>query len=162
MDERIVGVILLEPVFPPPLRHYVHHYARRLRTRESWSNVIRGKNPFWLAFKARLARARAKTTREEPEAPRSRGIRDPEVRAFMVKAYARLQERKIPALVVLSGATWYYRDSFTDAFPEVKFGKQVSISYHREADHSFTRRAERTRLIRLIVDWAESTAFERR
>jgi len=164
LDPRVVGVILLEPSFPAPRRHYLHHYGGRLLRRESWRNVLTGKHPVWRKMQARVralvdVAAEPAPSREDDPVGRERKVGDPEVRAFLARTYRTLADRGVPVLTILSGEMWHYREVFTDAFPEARFGAQLSLSYLADADHVFTALADQAELTRLILEWTERARF---
>ena len=153
-DPRVGGAVLLDPTFPPPLRQYLHHYKSRLLERESWLNVIRGKNPLGQAL-----RGKRPSAPPSPDAPvEERKVTDPDVRAILEGGYRRLVDRKIPLLAVLTGERWYYREALLDAFPKVPFGEALRLEYFPDADHVFSARGERDRLLRLLTDWTSDAA----
>lgn len=154
-DERVVGAILLEPTIPPPLRHYAHHYARRLgRVRTLAAAVALTREGA-----AKLRRMTAARTKRLGERPDDSGpqITDAEIRTFLEATYRRLLERRVPFLVVLTGESWYYRESFFDGFPKLRFGDTVELEYLENADHTFTSRNSEATVTRRIVDWAQRT-----
>lgn len=151
-DERVVGTVLLEPAIPPPLRHHLHHYARRLQRVRDVSGVLA------LAKRVGAKLRRASAGRAEPSTAGAQPrITDTEVRTFLEATYRRLLERRIPFLVVLAGESWYYRESFFHGFPKLRFGNTVRLEYLGDADHIFSSRNSAARVTRLIVDWTERT-----
>ena len=163
---RVVGTVLLEPSFPPGLKHYAHHFGRRIVRLDSWRRLARREHRLWRALGQRISRVagRGSATGVNGDAgpvdePRQAKITDPEIRAFLESAYTRLRDREIPLMVVLSGESWYYRESFLDAFPRVRFGDRLRLEFLEHADHVFTSQDARTRVIRFLEDWTKSTSF---
>lgn len=158
-DTRVVGTVLLEPAIPPPLRHHLHYYRRRIFRLQTWLHVVRGNNALLRSLKKRITGALERspapaTTSEEPRQPKITGA---EVRAFWENAYRRVLDRGIPFMVVLTGESWYYRETFFDAFPRLKFGKNVRLEYLEDADHVFSSRASARAVTRLILEWTDHT-----
>ena len=157
-DPRVEGALLLEPSLPPSLLHHVHHYGRRLFRLHSWLGVASGRNPIGRAIRRRLGGS-ANGAEAEAGAPARRpSLTDPDVRAFLEQVYRRLIERDLPLCVVLTGESWYYRESFFDAFPTLRFGDRVRLEYLPRADHVFTSRESAAAVLRLVVEWAGDLA----
>lgn len=155
-DPRVVGAVIIDPSIPHTLRHWLHYYKNRLTRAESWINIVRGQNPFWLAMKRRLRRAPAAA--EEP-ALRELTVDDPEVRAFLERAYVNVVGRRVRLLAVLTGVLQSYREELLDAFPAARFGDLLRLEYLKDADHLFHDPTARARLIDVIVHWAVTTDF---
>jgi hypothetical protein len=151
----VVGAVLLDPSLPRTLRHRLYHYRGRLFRLESWLNIARGRNPLGRALRARLA-GRDPSSAEDP---RARILLDPEVRAYLERAYQTALGRGTQFLAVLSGERSYYREQLLDAFPGATFGTQLRLEYFRMADHMFSAQEDSARLVRSVVDWTARTRF---
>jgi dienelactone hydrolase len=159
-DDRVIGSVLLEPAIPPSLLHHVHHYGRKAVRLESWLRALRGENALVERLKKKIAariQAGAGEAASQLDEPRQPHITDPEVKTFLENAYGRLIARGLPLLVVLTGESWYYRESFLDAFPRLRFGSLLQLEFFENADHVFTSRGASTGVTRLIVGWVERT-----
>jgi pimeloyl-ACP methyl ester carboxylesterase len=154
-DARVVGAALLDPFLPRTRRHWMHHYGRRMLRPESWLNVMRGRNPFGRALRARLAGDDAPVAQD----PREKLARDPEVRAFLERAYQDALRRGTQLMAVVSGERSYYRAHLLDAFPAAPFGRQLRLEYFRRSDHLFTASGDSARLVRSVVDWTGTVSF---
>jgi dienelactone hydrolase len=154
-DPRVVGAVLIDPSIPHTFLHWVHYYKNRLTRVESWLNIVRGQNPFWLRIKRRLHRP---PPAETPEA-RELTVDDPEVRAFLEKTYLNVVARRVRLLAVLTGVLQSYREELIDAFPAANFGDLLRLEYFKDADHLFMDPAARARLIDVIVSWVLRTDF---
>ena len=154
-DPRVVGAVIIDPTIPHTLRHWLHYYKNRLTRAESWINIVRGQNPFWLAMKRRFRRT---ASAEEP-AIRELTADDPEVRGFLERAYVNAVDRRVRLLAVLTGVLQSYREELLDAFPAARFGDLLRLEYLKDADHLFHDPTARARLIDVIVHWAVSTDF---
>lgn len=154
-DPRVVGVVLLDPSIPSTFRHHLYHYARQVLRPSSWLNLARGSHPLWRSLRERLA----------PPAERSAGgqptLDNPEVRAFLERAYRSCVDRGVQMLAVCTGleGRHAYREHLLHAFPNVPFGKLLRLEYFKDSDHTFVLEAQRARLIGMIVDWLEKAPF---
>lgn len=149
-DARVVGAILLDPSVPSTRLARIHHYRKRLLRGQSWLNLLRGKNPLWLALRGR----------EEPPAdPVEAELRKPEVRAFLGRAYAAAVARGVRLLAIGTGDRGTYRNQLVDAFPGIAFADRLQLEYFGDSDHMFTLEVHRARVIELVVGWAARTRF---
>jgi pimeloyl-ACP methyl ester carboxylesterase len=155
-DARVVGAILLDPSIPRTLRHRAYHYRSRLLRRESWLNLLRGRNPLWRALRARVAGGGAAA--EEPPG-RQEELQRPEVRAYLERAYQTTLARGVQFLAALTGERSYYREQLLEAFPRAPFGGQLRLEYFKHSDHMFSAQVHSAHLIRVIVAWAGTTVF---
>ena len=149
-DPRVVGAALLDPSLPRTLRHRAYHYCNRVLHKESWINLVRGKNPLWRTLLSRAI--------SEP-APRQKTIQDRDVREYLESTYRQALDHGVRFLAVLTGERSYYREQLLDAFPGVSFGDRLRLEHFPTSDHMFTAHADHTRVIHLIVDWAGQVIF---
>ena len=147
--------MLLEPSFPPPRRHWILHYGPRIKRPTSWANVVSGRSNTLKRTGQRIVESvrRQLSPPAEHELPRAPGMSVREPRQLIHSVYSRLRDRGIPLLVALTGESWYYRESFVDAFPGLRFD-DLTVDYLQEADHTFAGAADRRRLIDAIVGWS--------
>jgi dienelactone hydrolase len=160
-DARVVGAALLDPSIPRTRRHYAHHYAKRLLRLESWLNLARGESPVLRSLRARLAAAALPgAPRPAPAAgPYEPNLQSPEVRAYLAEAWRMALAHGVRFLAVETGERSHYRAHLRDAFPDVRFGDQLRLEWFGSSDHMFSAQADRARVIRVIVEWAQRTAF---
>lgn len=161
-DKRVVGVVLLDPFTPKTRRYYVRHYGSRLLRARSWYNLAHGDNLLVRRMKARLRRENAV---EDLRAQLQPKLQSPEVRAYLERAYRSALDRDVQFLVAYTAGMesfHNYREQLLDAFPGLHFGDRLRLEYLDGVDHTFTLRADRSRLFRLIVSWVEGATFASR
>jgi pimeloyl-ACP methyl ester carboxylesterase len=151
-DQRVAGLVLLDPEIPPTPRFYANYTRRRLMNLGSWWSFVRGRGLIWESLVAR-------TRSVIGAAPsRSENAGDPELYRELEHLYLKSFERKLSALIVVTGKALEgrYREQLFDAFPNVPLKGWVSLEYYRDADHTFTSQSIRTALLELIVGWVEA------
>lgn len=153
-DPRVVGLVLLDPSIPRTVGYYLHHYTSRLLHMRSWLNLALGRHPVWQRFKRRVA-----VVEDEPQIEaKLPTLEHPEVRAFLQNAYGQALANGAQFLAVLTSdreRQHNHRRQLLDAFPQLSFGAQLRLEYFSHCDHTFTTQANRTRLIRLVVQWTK-------
>jgi pimeloyl-ACP methyl ester carboxylesterase len=159
-DERVVGIVLLDPTIPPTARFYVHYIARRMRRLRSWLSFARGRGRLWneLLEQVRFALGGSRN------AP-STSAADPRNRRQFEHFYGASVSCGIRLLIVLTGGAWEgrqsYREQLLEALPNVDFGDTLSLVHLEECDHTFSSVGDRKRLNELITGWIGSTTFGR-
>jgi len=154
-DERVVGLVLLDPTIPPTARFYAHYIGRRLTQLRSWWSFVSGRGRIWqeLSGQARSAFGAA------PAQPASAA--DHRIRSELEQLYLKSFDRNLKVLIVLTGDPWQgrqsYREQLFEALPNVPFQGRVSLEHFSDADHTFTSRSARGRLQELVLGWI--TAF---
>jgi pimeloyl-ACP methyl ester carboxylesterase len=154
-DERVLGLVLLDPTIPPTVRFYAHYIGRRLMRPRSWLTFVRGRGRIWRDM---IERARLAIT-PKPQEGRSSVI-DPRIRGELERVYKSLVARGTKLLVVLTGGPMQgrqsYREQLLEAFPNVPFDNALVLQHFKDSDHTFTPVNQRERLKRLVVDWADT------
>jgi pimeloyl-ACP methyl ester carboxylesterase len=159
VDQRVVGLIPIDLFIPRTAGYYLRHYGSRVVKVQIWLNVLRGRHPVWRALKRRLAPPARGDESKEADAP-SLSIR--EIQAILDRAFRAALERGVRLLGVFTAGMerqHNYREQLLDAFPRIPFGGLLRLEYFSDADHTFSAEAPRTRLIRLIEDWMQTTPF---
>ena len=153
-DERVVGLVLLDPEMPPTLRFYANYIRERMLRLRSWITFVRGRGRIWSDAAIAVCSL----------LPGGRRV------AFEVGSAADIErnfrssiDRGIELFVALTGGdlAWRqtYREQLLDAFPTVPFNGKLRLEYFSHADHTFSRAEDRARLNKLIVDWLSATRF---
>lgn len=154
-DDRIAGVVLLEPTIPPTARFYADYIKQRITRVSSWLTFALGKGRIWHDVRARLKSGLSQ--RKEPVLP---SLIDPRSPSELEQMYASIVKSGKRLLVVLAGDAFggrhSYREQLLDAFPNVPFGDKLQLEYFADADHVFTAPDARERLNRVITTWIES------
>jgi hypothetical protein len=159
-DERVAGVIPIDPFAYETLGFHVRHYGRRLFRAESWRNALTGRNRYltklieprfggldpWKAFTG-IGGMVAPPPRVE--------------RSEMHRILHTLADRGVPLLHVFTGGNrrYNYRDQFWASFPSLPRDGQIHVEFMPEAGHTFGRHAHRQSLADRIEEWMSSTSF---
>jgi pimeloyl-ACP methyl ester carboxylesterase len=159
-DERVVGLVLLDPAIPPTARFYVDYIFRRLTRLRSWRTFARGGGRIWGDFVGRIAFGIG--TRSGAWVG---GLIDPRTRSELESLYRSSLERDIRLFVVLTGGNLAgrqtYREQMLDAFPTVPFEGKLRLEYFADSDHTFASSEDRERLNAMTMDWLAATPFRR-
>ena len=154
-DDRIIGLVLLDPSVPATWRHFVRYVAPRLTRLQSWialltlrSRTIRG----WI--KGGRARVRSGGPSFNPTA--SEHVE----RDFISHYYQGAVDRGIRMLAVFTGepTRQTYREQLIEALPDVHFGDLLQLEYLARSDHTFILETDRTWLNNLILEWLAAIA----
>jgi pimeloyl-ACP methyl ester carboxylesterase len=155
-DERVVGAILLDPSIPRTRGYYLRHLTRRVQS--AWSRPLLGAGgaePFKHSL-SRLVRLGRDAVSDSDSSPLQR----PEVRQFLQDAYSSTMARGVRVLGVLTGGLTHRHNhsrQLLEAFPTLREGPHLRLAYLSDSDHTFTRAANRTSLIQLVVEWLTTT-----
>ena len=157
-DERVVGLVLLDPTIPPTVRFYAHYIGRRLMRSRSWLTFARGRGRIWQDM---IERARLLFT-ARPQEGRSSVI-DPQIRGELERVYKALVTRGTRLLVVLTGGSMQgrqsYREQLLEAFPNVPFDDALVLEHFEDSDHTFTSASQRERLKKVVLDRTGTMPF---
>jgi hypothetical protein len=85
-----------------------------------------------------------------------------EVRQFLERAYGGAIDRRVRMLAVFTAGRadrHNYRTQMLEAFPNLRFGELLQLEYFGDSDHTFTSRANRARLLELMLDWLARSEF---
>jgi hypothetical protein len=144
-DTRVVGAILIDGLPYTTARSRIHHYATRVIRRGGWKRLFARDYPVW----RRLRRWLQPSVRAG-SATRSRDV--PPLR----EAEAGLREltrRGVRMLLLFTGGRGYsYGGQFRDMFPSVR-SDRIDVAFLRDADHTFTLRANQDLLLRTVDEW---------
>ncbi len=157
-DARVAGAILIDPSIPHTLRYHVRHYGRKLVRLRTWINFLRGQH-----LAEYLRRRRGLAGSGEPQDVPLPNLQAVETRAFLERAYRSAVEKGNRMLAIFTAGRQQqhnYRTQLLDAFPRIRFGKQLRLAYFDGCDHTFTTEANRARLNEAVVEWARATFGE--
>lgn len=145
-DTRVVGVILIDGLPYTTTRSRIHHYVNRVIRRGGWKGYFTRENPLW----RRLRRWRRPHPARAGSSARRRDV--PPMR----EAEAGLREltrRGVRMLLLFTAGRQYsYGGQFRDMFPTVR-SDRIDVAFFRNADHTFTLRANQELLFRTIDEW---------
>lgn len=150
-DQRVLGMVLLDPTVPPTPRFYAQYIARRLVSLRSWLSFASGRGRIWQELSTRAKRAVGAEARPAP------GTMDDKVRNELEHLYGQALDRDLKLLIVLTAGTLdgrqNYREQLFDALPNVPLRGRAQVEYYKDADHTFTSPVARERLQDLVYGW---------
>jgi hypothetical protein len=149
VDDRITGLLQLDPWVHPTPRYYLRRFGPSLLRPATWLRVVTGG--------VSLRRAIGATT---DAAPAEEAI-DPLARPFPTRSwvgegYRRLLERGVRALCIHSGLPWHYCNyagQLRAAHPTVPFGDRLREIYLEGADHLFSAQRVQVRVVEEVGRW---------
>ena len=144
-DARVVGVILIDGLPYTTARSRIHHYAMRLIRRGGWKRLFARDHPVW---------RRLRRWRRPPVRPGSAGRRRDVPPLREAEAGLRELARRGVRMLLLftAGREYSYGGQFRDMFPSVR-SDRIDVAFFRNADHTFTLRANQDMLLHTIDEW---------
>jgi hypothetical protein len=144
-DTRVVGVILIDGLPYTTARSRIHHYAMRFIRHAGWKRLFARDNPVW---------RRLRRWGRPPARPGSAGRRRDVPPMREAEAGLReLMRRGVRMLLLFTaGREYSYGGQFRDMFPSVR-SAPIDVAFFRNADHTFTLRANQELLFRTIDEW---------
>jgi pimeloyl-ACP methyl ester carboxylesterase len=152
-DPRVVGAVMID--MPGPFgtwRHTFHHLLARALRPASWRNPLRK-----LRHYSQELLATPPATAPDDDEGYVFGSRSVEARERMHAQLLRLLARGVRLHVVFTAGleeNYNHRTQFRTTFPEAARHPRLSYAWFPAADHGFSVRAERSRLLDGIVRWA--------
>jgi len=151
-DPRVKGLVLMDPSMPATARYYLQYIPKRMTRLRNWGSVLSGRSRIarmWLEQALYTLRPRWRAGQVT--------LRDLQFRAYLGECYQNSVDHGIQMLAVLTGdlTRQTYRRQMLDAFPKVSFGTQLQLELFPGSDHTFSREADRTRLLALILGWID-------
>jgi pimeloyl-ACP methyl ester carboxylesterase len=153
-DERVAGLVLLDPTLPPTPRYYFHYVLQRLTNARSWLSVITGSSGLIRLVTTHLTQL----LRAEGNSPETLTLQSLQFSPHLARCYRALARRSVKMLAVFTciSPRHTYPHQILDAFPETARGGSLRLGYFPESDHHFSPPQARSRLLRIIADWLES------
>jgi dienelactone hydrolase len=150
-DERVVGLVLLDPYTYVTLRSRARKLLRRVRELGSVRRIAE-----W-GYKVALRHLRARFAQagDDLAAPEQSGREPPPAPVFGARLET-LLARNVRILVCYSGALeegYNHPDQLFELFPRLR--GRLDRSYFPEANHQFTEIASRRLLVATVRDWLE-------
>jgi pimeloyl-ACP methyl ester carboxylesterase len=152
-DDRVAALVLMDPTIPATFRYYVHFIGRRVTRLRSWVRVVTGRSRaarIWLGQASHIVWPWQK----------SRPVMMPSSinHGKIAGHYQKTVDKNISMLAIFTDDTTRqtYRGQIFDALPNVSFGDKLTLELFHGSDHTFILESDRSRLIRLIVEWVES------
>jgi pimeloyl-ACP methyl ester carboxylesterase len=165
VDQRILGVMLLDWYAYRTPRFYLHHYGPKILRSRTWANKLA-----IVTNHLRQAQVRRVLPAAERAAPQAAAVQlNPFARAFPPK------ERITPLLqqVIARGVRmlcvytrgqldfYNYRTQFRDMFRSVHMNGQVRTEFLETADHTFTLRKDQLKLRSTVTSWVRDTNWSK-
>jgi len=148
VDDRVAGIVLVDPYVYGNRRGQLRAAATKLRVLGARETVRRG-----LRAAERMMRARLQPADPDDDRDQSGGREAPPVATYRADLNA-LVARGVKILAVYSGAhgaKYNHADQLFELFPELR-GK-VDRAYFPEANHTFTELAAQAELVRAAATW---------
>jgi len=143
-DERVVGAVFIDGLPYHTLRSRLHHYGSWLMRRGNWRRLLALDGPLW----RRLLRPRQQA--RPADAVRRRDVPLRHEAESRLREFARRGMRLL--LLYTADRDYSYPRHFADTFPGVR-SERIDVAYFRDADHTFTLRANQDLLVRRIDEW---------
>lgn len=156
-DERVCGLVLLDPSIPPTRKYYLRLFLRRLISMRSWLKFVTGGGAVWKTVRKLLA-----IPYDDAWERHRVNLSDSTIRVFLQSAYEQLMDRGIDCLAVFTSGLEHqhnYPGQIFDAFPKIKANDCLQLEYFSLCDHLFTSEADRERLFRIVMEWARKANF---
>jgi pimeloyl-ACP methyl ester carboxylesterase len=150
-DDRVAGIVLVDPPAYPTRNSQLRHLRMRLAERNP-RDAVRWAIQL-VAHRVRLATAML--GRRGVEDPPSEGRELPPVATFHAQL-TRLVARGVRILIVYSGiheVRYNHPDQLFELFPELR--GRVDHAYFPTANHTFTELATQTELIAAVTSWMQ-------
>jgi pimeloyl-ACP methyl ester carboxylesterase len=167
VDQRVVGLALLDPYAYRTPRFYVRYYLARAGSLRSWVRAARrGTTAVVAAARAEFARRRGagpdgaadEEKVEVPQGPQYARYHPP--REIFAAQLRRLIDRGTAIYIAYSGSldgVYNYASQFEDAFrPYGISGGEVRCTFVPIANHTYTELEKQRQLGDALVDWAEA------
>jgi pimeloyl-ACP methyl ester carboxylesterase len=147
-DDRIVGLVLLDPSIPPTWRSYVHYIGERVTNMRSWRTFLLGRGRIWGDLISRMVAAVG-----IPLIEAQNRLVDPKSRTKLEALFKHSLERNIRLLVVFTEGFAEYPEQLLHAFPSLTFSNMLTLEYFNDCDHVFTPAKHRERLNQLVLSF---------
>jgi len=156
-DPRIVGAIMIDPdVYRTP-GYWLRHIGKRLLRGRTWRNVLTLQHPWIRSALGGEEEAEEAVTASAMTVTRLPG------REELEEQHRELVGRGVRLFYLFSGGLevrYNYRDQLLDGLRGVDFEDCLTLEYHGESDHTFSRPEYQRSVLHSMVDWVRSTSFE--
>ncbi|AKU98433.1 hydrolase of the alpha/beta superfamily [Labilithrix luteola] len=154
VDERVVGLVLLDPPAYPTARSRARKLAARVRGLGTARAVLTwGGATLARRLRARVDAARGRAAGEDDAVTGGRGM--PAIAEYRARLGA-LVERGVAILMVFSGALgerYNATNQLFELFPELR--GRIEVAYFPGANHTFTERDAQAQLVETVCVWME-------
>lgn len=154
-DERVVGILQMDPYAYRTWQYYVRYYGPRLLRPAAWMSFLRRN----LAVAPRPVREEGvdESMELEFQAPEYRRKFPP--REQVEETLRVLCARNVAILNVMTGgldAFYNYESQYWDSFPRVDFGDLLDIEFMPQADHIFANLDDQAHVTERAAAWVAS------
>ncbi len=152
-DQRVVGLVQLDPFVYRTTGYYLRHYLRRASSLKAWKTFATER------LKRVLPQNATELAMEDAELEVSPYLRDFPPRAEVARSLSRLVSRGVQLLHLFSGGqswAYNYRSQYLDMFRDVDFGELLEIEYLPEADHIFSQLPAQDFVVERSAAWLAS------
>jgi pimeloyl-ACP methyl ester carboxylesterase len=158
-DERVTGVMAVDPTVGRTRRGRLVHLGRRALHLATVREVLTLRHPIW---RRSLARFRQTTPEFAPDWGEQRpGAQFPVPTPDAAEAaLQRLVDRGVQLMLVFTGGVnhvYNYREQLFDLLPGLNFRGQLRLEYMPDTDHAVSDRASRAALLEMVDGWAAAT-----
>jgi dienelactone hydrolase len=161
-DERVTGLMVLDPTVPRTTRGRLVHLKRRAMHLPTLREVVMLRHPVWRRGLERLRQAAVPEFALEWGGQRAGADTPLPERHVAQQALQRLIDRRVQLMFVFTGGVnhvYNYRDQLFDLLPGIDFRRQLRLEYMPHTDHAVSDRASRASLLDAIGEWAATTTF---
>ncbi len=165
-DDRIVGVVQMDPRPPATTHATFRRILSKGLTKESWRNVVTGKTYLgpWLRDLVGLRLRELESVGGLEEARKAVANLEEECLPGMPskeesEGYLHtLMERNVSLYNIYTGEMelYTYRDQFREAYSGVEFSDRLTLDFLPDADHAFTAPRHQEWLSKAITKWIEA------
>ena len=158
VDERVVGLVQLDPFAYRTPGYWVRHYGPKLVSPAAWRGMMERRLNRWRSAR-RPATTAGGEERLEYVAPEYRRRFPP--RETVAEALQGLVGRGVQLLNIFSdgqGDHINHGAQYARAFPEVPFQDRLEVAYVRHAAHTFTELEDQERVLAVVEGWAARVA----
>ena len=146
-DERVVGIVQLDPLCKRTIDWYFHHYYQKVADIRAWRRL--------------LARVRGKRTREDGLPSQYLEEVDEQERhdldqSALADAYRKLVARDVHTLVIMTEgqrSCYNARGQFRRSFGNVEFGSTLDEHHLPRTRHIITEPDDQRFVVDLVTDW---------
>jgi dienelactone hydrolase len=158
VDERVVGLVQLDPFAYRTRGYYIHHYGPKLVNVNAWRHYVSVRVQRW-----RTSREKARVTSTMHDGEEIVSYVAPEYRRVFPpreETQAKLQAliaRKVQMLNVFSSGMpdhYNHAEQYRASFPGLDFGSCLQVEFIRGAEHTFTFLPDQERLVDIVEQWA--------
>lgn len=145
-DSRVAAVVMLDGYSYPTVNYFVRRFRKKLFRPSNWANFVAGR----LAW---LRHRRTASGRESAESVTYFWVLPRKHQAE--EDLKKLIAREVQMLQIFSGGNiaYNYAGQYRDSFRRIDFTDLLQVSYIAEADHTYSIRSDRERMMSIVQDW---------